>query len=51
MCAHASCSPKRSIGEISATNRHSTPTYQSTSLPVGAARLPPSARETRQRHV
>ena len=51
MCIDASCSPRRSIGETSATNRHATPVIQSTSLPTGAARAPPSAREMRHRHT
>ena len=45
MCIDASCSPSRSTGETSATNSSAMPVSHSTSLPTGAARAPPSARE------
>ena len=49
MCADASCSLSRSSGEISARKRQKMPVSHNTSLPTGAARGPPSAREIRQR--
>ena len=51
MCIDASCSPSRSTGETSAMNRQAMPVIQRISLPTGAARGPPSAREMRQRQT
>jgi hypothetical protein len=49
MCMANDCSPRRSIGEISAAPRVSAPAVKASMRPTGAARGPYLARTRRQR--
>ena len=51
MCMTKSCSPRRSTGEISATNRAPTPAANEVSRQPLAAPAPASARAARQRRT